>query len=71
MCRFYNAAGLLEIVRQEHEDVDARGQKIFDLLELQVVVAVGGSRDGLCSKLPGALLKFVDVRLPALALRVL
>src|SRR5579862_5903179 len=69
--RFNDATCLLEVVWQEHQHIDARGQEIFDLLELQIVVAIGRSRDGLCAKLLSAQLKFIDVRLPTLTLGVL
>src|SRR5207253_2623180 len=40
---------------------------LFDLLELQVIVAIRGPGDGLCAQLLSAELKFVQIGLPALA----
>ena len=37
----HDAAGLRGIVRKEHQDIDAGVQQIFDLLELEVIVAIG------------------------------
>ncbi len=68
VCRLYDANCLRGIVRQQDESINTGVQKVLDLLELEVVVAIGGTGDGLCTKLLSTKLKFVQIGLPALAL---
>ncbi len=67
---FHDARCLAGIVRQKHQDIDATLEQLVDLAKLQVIVAIGGTGDDGTSEFAGALLKFFEVGLPALAFLV-
>jgi hypothetical protein len=65
---FDDAPSLARIMRQKYEDIDAALEQFLDLAKLQIIVAIGGAGDDGTSEFVSALLKFLEIGLPTLAI---